>query len=137
MMKKKSNRWSCTKAVYLLPVVAVALAAFATPEFTEKADAISESNLDDLIPVETTTKGEVALPFQGERGEDLLRLLAAAARYSHARRKILPRPLQDIRTGGANLLHAVSLPFLPRCFPCYTLGVYPFTPSFRDKNTIS
>ena len=65
MMKKRSNRWSCTKAVYLLPVAAVALAAFATPEFTEKADAISESNLDDLIPVETNTKGEVALPFEG------------------------------------------------------------------------
>ena len=72
MMKKKSNRWSCTKAVYLLPVAAVALAAFATPEFAEKADAISDSNLEDLMPVETTTKRvDSALPFQGERGEDL------------------------------------------------------------------
>lgn len=45
MMKKKSNRWSCTKALYLLPVATVALVAFATPEFAEKADKISESNV--------------------------------------------------------------------------------------------
>ena len=50
MMKKKSNRWSCTKALYLLPVAAVTLAAFATPEFVEKSDAISESNLETLMP---------------------------------------------------------------------------------------
>ena len=71
MMKRKSNRWSCTKALYLLPMAVIALAAFATPGFAEKADVVSESNLDDLIPVETTTKGEEALPFQGEQGEDL------------------------------------------------------------------
>jgi hypothetical protein len=29
-------------------------------------------------------------------------LLAAAARYSHARHKILPRPPQQFATGGAN-----------------------------------
>ena len=45
MMKKKSNRWSCTKALYLLPVATVALVAFSTPEFAEKADKISESNV--------------------------------------------------------------------------------------------
>ena len=44
MMKKKSNRWSCTKALYLLPVAAVALVAFATPEFAEKADKIKASS---------------------------------------------------------------------------------------------
>ena len=54
MMKRKSNRWSCTKALYLLPVTAVALAAFATPEFAEKADAVSESepSTTDLPPIE-------------------------------------------------------------------------------------
>ena len=69
MMKKKTNCWSCTKALYLLPVAAVALAAFATPEFAEKADAISESNL--VTSFSSPQGGEEALPFQGERGEDL------------------------------------------------------------------
>jgi len=56
MMKKKSNRWSSTKALYLLPVAAIALAAFATPEFAEKADVVSETSLlsplrgEDLVP---------------------------------------------------------------------------------------
>ena len=54
MMKHKSNRWSCTKALYLLPMAAIALAAFATPEFTEKANAVSESepSTTDLPPIE-------------------------------------------------------------------------------------
>ena len=54
MMKKKTNRWSCTKALYLLPVAAVALAAFATPDFEEKADAVieSEPSTIDLPPIE-------------------------------------------------------------------------------------
>ena len=54
MMKKKTNRWSYTKALYLLPVTAVALAAFATPEFAEKADAVieSEPSTTDLPPIE-------------------------------------------------------------------------------------
>ena len=54
MMKKKTKRWSCTKALYLLPVTAVALAAFATPEFAEKADAVieSEPSTTDLPPIE-------------------------------------------------------------------------------------
>lgn len=61
MMKKKTNRWSCTKALYLLPVTAVALAAFATPEFEEKADAVIESNLEELMPANPTDPSLVAL----------------------------------------------------------------------------
>ena len=51
-------------------------------------------------------------------------LLAAAARHSHVRRKILPRPPQDFATGGANLLPPVSFPVTSRVNPC-TLGVFP------------
>ena len=61
MMKKKTNRWSCAKALYLLPVAAVALAAFATPEFVEKADAVIESNLEELMPAPPTDPSLVAL----------------------------------------------------------------------------
>ena len=62
MMKKKTNRWSCIKALYLLPVTAVALAAFATPEFAEKADAVIESELKE---------GFISSHFKGEkRGSD-------------------------------------------------------------------
>ena len=64
MMKKKSNRWSSTKALYLLPVAAIALAAFATPELTEKADTISESDLvTSLLP---PLRGEDLVPLLGK-----------------------------------------------------------------------
>lgn len=63
MMKKKSNRWSCTKAVYLLPVAAVALAAFATSEFVEKADAISDSNLEELMPEDPKEEAQSPAEF--------------------------------------------------------------------------
>ena len=65
MMKKKSNRWSCTKAVYLLPVAAIALAAFATPEFTEKANAVSES-----VPSISSLKEDIQLSLFNGEGAD-------------------------------------------------------------------
>lgn len=39
MLNKKSNPWMRSKALYILPVAAVALSAFATPEFTNHANA--------------------------------------------------------------------------------------------------
>ena len=65
MMKSKSNRWSCTKAVYLLPVAAIALAAFATPEFTEKANAVSES-----VPSISSLKEDIQLSLFNGEGAD-------------------------------------------------------------------
>ena len=65
MMKRKSNRWSCTKAVYLLPVAAIALAAFATPEFTEKANAVSES-----VPSISSLKEDIQLSLFNGEGAD-------------------------------------------------------------------
>ena len=84
MMKKKTNRWSCTKALYLLPVTAVALAAFATPEFAEKADAVSESepSTTDLPPIE----GEILqicenMPQFPEGEQAMLKFIAENAHY--------------------------------------------------------
>lgn len=39
MLKKKSNPWMRSKALYILPVAVVALSAFATPEFNNHANA--------------------------------------------------------------------------------------------------
>ena len=60
MLQKKSNPWMRTKALYLIPVAAVALSAFATPELinsvSPKTDSES-SNADKVttIPVNTET----------------------------------------------------------------------------------
>ena len=84
MMKKKTNRWSYTKALYLLPVTAVALAAFATPEFAEKADAVieSEPSTTDLPPIE----GEILqicenMPHFPGGEQAMLKFIAENAHY--------------------------------------------------------
>ncbi len=44
MTKKNSNKWSRAKALYLLPMMAVAIGAFATTGLTEKSEQVAESN---------------------------------------------------------------------------------------------
>jgi hypothetical protein len=46
-------------------------------------------------------------------------LAAAAARYCHARRKTLPRPLQDIATSAASLMKPAHFPFSLSSFPLF------------------
>ena len=46
MMKKKSNQWSRTKALYLLPVALIALGAFATTKSVTTSAALSDSKVN-------------------------------------------------------------------------------------------
>lgn len=47
MMKKKSNKWlSGTKALYLLPVALVAVAAFATPKVSKNLEAVIDGKVN-------------------------------------------------------------------------------------------
>ena len=46
MMKKKSNRWSRTKALYLLPVAIIALGAFATTKSATTPVVVSDSKVN-------------------------------------------------------------------------------------------
>jgi len=47
MMKKKSNKWlSGTKALYMLPVALVAVAAFATPKVSKNLEAVIDSKVN-------------------------------------------------------------------------------------------
>ena len=48
MMKKKSSPWMRTKALYVIPVAGIALSAFATSEFTNSVELISESKVNEL-----------------------------------------------------------------------------------------
>ena len=41
MLKEKSNPWARLKYLYVLPLAAIAVTAFARPEISEKADEIS------------------------------------------------------------------------------------------------
>lgn len=48
MLKKKSSPWMRAKALYVIPVAGIALSAFATSEFTNSVELISESKVNDL-----------------------------------------------------------------------------------------
>ena len=51
MLKEKSSPWACLKYLYVLPLAAVAVTAFARPEISEKAEEISAVKVDDLIGI--------------------------------------------------------------------------------------
>ena len=51
MLKEKSNPWARLKYLYVLPLAAIAVTAFARPEISEKADEISAVKVNDLVAV--------------------------------------------------------------------------------------
>ena len=54
MIKKKSNPWARMKYAYVLPLAAVAVVAFARPEFSNKMEEISAVKVNDLKEIVET-----------------------------------------------------------------------------------
>ncbi|MDR1937404.1 MAG: M56 family metallopeptidase, partial [Tannerellaceae bacterium] len=50
MLKKKSNPWARLKYLYVLPLAACAIAAFARPEISHELEKISSVKLSEIIP---------------------------------------------------------------------------------------
>ena len=51
MLKEKSNPWARLKYLYVLPLAAIAVTAFARPKISEKADEISAVKVNDLAAI--------------------------------------------------------------------------------------
>ena len=51
MMKEKSSKWACAKCLYVLPLAAVAVAAFARPELSGVSNELSAAKVTDLAAV--------------------------------------------------------------------------------------
>ena len=51
MIKKKSNPWARMKYLYVLPLVAIAVAAFARPEVSNELNEISSVKVNDLASI--------------------------------------------------------------------------------------
>lgn len=58
MLKEKSSPWACLKYLYVLPVAAVAVTAFARPEVSEKVEEISAFKVNDLAAIVETKVAE-------------------------------------------------------------------------------
>ena len=54
MIKKKSNPWARLKYLYVLPLTAIAVAAFARPEVSSELDEISSVKVNDLTSIVKT-----------------------------------------------------------------------------------
>lgn len=50
MFRKQSNPWMRTKALYIIPVAAMALSVFATPELNNRVDIIAEETPAMAVP---------------------------------------------------------------------------------------
>ncbi|MDE5759677.1 MAG: TonB family protein, partial [Bacteroides sp.] len=58
MMKEKSSPWARLKYLYVLPVAAVAVTAFARPEVSDKVEEISAVKVNDLAAIVETKVAE-------------------------------------------------------------------------------
>lgn len=58
MLKEKSNPWARVKYLYVLPLAALAVSAFARPEVSAVADELSSAKVNDLVASMKTNQAE-------------------------------------------------------------------------------
>ena len=66
MIKKKSNPWARAKYLYVLPLAAIAVAAFARPEISSELNEISSVKFSDLSGILSTNSSEKLVPAEAE-----------------------------------------------------------------------
>lgn len=67
MQKRKSNQWARAKCLYVLPLAAVALTAFARPEVSEVCDQLSTAKVTDFGAFVKAESVENAIPQDSAR----------------------------------------------------------------------
>ena len=86
MLKEKSNPWARLKYLYVLPLAAIAVTAFARPEISEKMEEISVAKVNDLAaivekkseenvvkePIDTTKNKVVVVGYRTEKKDSVL-----------------------------------------------------------------
>lgn len=81
MFKEKSNPWARLKYLYVLPLAAIAVTAFARPEISDTVNEISAIKVNDLAAIVETKVGETPQIFTEKRsaGADNSSLIAPSA----------------------------------------------------------
>ena len=62
MLKQKSNPWARLKYLYVLPLTAVAVVAFARPEISRGLEKISSAKISEIVPVKEAIEPKKAEP---------------------------------------------------------------------------
>lgn len=60
MYKKKSNLWKCTKALYIVPVTAIATLLFSQPESINATEQPSDGKVTEFVAYEQETRPTIA-----------------------------------------------------------------------------
>ena len=62
MLKRKSNPWARLKYLYVVPLTAVAVVAFARPEISRELGKISSAKISEIVPVKEVIEPKKAEP---------------------------------------------------------------------------
>ena len=62
MLKQKSNPWARLKYLYVLPLTAVAVVAFARPEISRELEKISSAKISEIVPVKEVVEPKKVEP---------------------------------------------------------------------------
>ncbi len=63
MLKRKSNPWARLKYLYVLPLTAVAVVAFARPEISRELEKISSAKISEIVSVKEVIEPKKAEPM--------------------------------------------------------------------------
>ena len=75
MLKEKSNPWARLKYLYVLPLAAIAVTAFARPEISEKMEEISAVKVNDLAEIVEAKVEEITKDVSNITSGDSLKKL--------------------------------------------------------------
>ena len=75
MLKEKSNPWARLKYLYVLPLAAIAVTAFARPEISERVEEISAVKVNDLAAIGEAKVEEITKDVSNITSGDSLKKL--------------------------------------------------------------
>lgn len=109
MLKEKSSPWARLKYLYVLPVAAIAVTAFARPEISEKVEEISVVKVNDLsaiVETKATESVEKALEMPAVKALPGDTTKPAGVQY-------VPVPVDEQSNGGAVFEVVEKMPEFP------------------------
>lgn len=68
MLKQKSSPWARLKYLYVLPLAALTVVAFARPEISHELEKISSVKISEIIPVQEKKEPKRNVEVETSRG---------------------------------------------------------------------
>ncbi|WP_394707666.1 M56 family metallopeptidase [uncultured Bacteroides sp.] len=104
MLKEKSNPWARLKSLYVLPVAAIAITAFASPEVSNELNDISAIKVSDLTSVVENKIVKNAQPEQSITQQDVKKESSDVAAFFSGKKKSAKKNLKSMQVGSKPLV---------------------------------